>query len=171
MRLVRTFLLSTLAAALLALSVAACCGVPLIGKCNSQREGIIVVKWQAHPECNGNRVVQLNMAILTDSASFFSAPRKSLTKLESDTLFRRRLGIVDSRQIVVDPGSQGSFEWSMRFRAQDSTLPQVMFLAVVANFAGVPGTVADRVAVRLTRTSKVREIMVYVNKNAVETAN
>jgi hypothetical protein len=46
-----------------------------------------------------------------------------------------------------------------------------MFLAVVANFAGVPGTVADRVAVRLTRTSKVREIMVYVNKNAVETAN
>ena len=79
--------------------LAACCGIPLIGKCSKAKT--VQISWTASSDCNGGNTVQLYVFSLSGKEAFERCEAKTLFRPSGNQDLFKKLDISDSMKLFV----------------------------------------------------------------------
>jgi hypothetical protein len=120
--------------------MSSCCGIPLIGRCNSSSHKIELA-FQVDEKCNGQRSLEIKCLLYANNVSFRNIPNEVLFNREKDIHAYSELGVIKDTQFTVYPGKDISFNWITSITNQEN----VHFFGVIGNFAKQDAMKKDRI--------------------------
>jgi len=142
--------------------LAACCGIPLIGKCSKEKK--VLITMTASGDCNGGNTVQLYAFALSGKDAFERCEAKALFRPAGNQDLMKRLDLSDSLKLYMKPGEDTTVRWTL---APVEKAPGASYLAFVANFANPESEKLNRALIPLAGTGSSVSVKLVLEANAL----
>ena len=127
--------------------LAACCGMPLLGKCSKEKK--MQIRLTASGDCNGGNTVQLYVFALSGKEAFERCEAKALFRPSGNQDLFKKMDIVDSLRLYMRPGGDTTVHWAV---TPVEKSPTALYLGFVANFANPVSEKSNRALIPLAGT-------------------
>jgi len=142
--------------------LAACCGIPLLGKCSKAK--VMHISWTASGDCNGGNTVQLYAFALSGKEAFERCEAKALFRPSGNQDLFQKLDLSDSLKLFIKPGESKAIRWTL---APSEKSPGASYLAFVANFANPTSEKSNRALIPLTGTGSSVSVNLALEGNVL----